>query len=240
MSTYREVAYMVLDGVKMSSDDSHFRLEHVLFLLDKFRTALLEQRYKDIKREIAESNYQTICLHLEVVEGFENDACGGLYLRSVEEIPDIVPISIPKVSSVDFFKGMLSFTNNERFKYIGRNKFLKNNIYTTIAPNKHLYLKAGNIQHFHLEQVRLRAVFEDSAGASELGCDDAECELLDRKFPLEEALISTLIDMVTKQLSGLTMQPKDRANNAADDTGDLANYVNNALKQKYMRDQVVE
>ena len=35
MSTYRQLTYMVLDELKIVSDDSHFQEEHVLFLLDK-------------------------------------------------------------------------------------------------------------------------------------------------------------------------------------------------------------
>lgn len=71
MSTYKELTYMVLDELKIVSDDSHFQEEHVLFLLDKYRAFLLAQRYKDIRKEIPESNYQTICVDLKQVNAID-------------------------------------------------------------------------------------------------------------------------------------------------------------------------
>ena len=63
--TWRQLVYMVLDEIKLTSDDSIINENHVIFLLNKYRTFLLKQRYSDIKKPIPESNYQTICLDLE-------------------------------------------------------------------------------------------------------------------------------------------------------------------------------
>ena len=81
MSKYRELVYMVLDELKLSSDDSYFTEDHIIFLLGKYRTLLLKQRYSDIKKPIPESNYQTICLNLVRVPAISGEPCeGGLYL----------------------------------------------------------------------------------------------------------------------------------------------------------------
>ena len=58
--TYREIVYSILDLLKQSSDDSFYTEEHVLFLVSKMRAAILKQTYANIKKEIPESNYQTI------------------------------------------------------------------------------------------------------------------------------------------------------------------------------------
>lgn len=50
MSTYRELVYLVLDELKLASDDSTFTEDHVVFLLNRYRTFLLKQRYSDIKK----------------------------------------------------------------------------------------------------------------------------------------------------------------------------------------------
>ena len=85
MSTYRELTHMVLDELKIISDDSHFQEEHVIFLLDKYRSLILKQKYEKEKKEMPESNYQTICLDLETIPSYEeSDICGGRgYLRSI-------------------------------------------------------------------------------------------------------------------------------------------------------------
>jgi len=51
--TYREIIYMCLDQVKLSSEDSYFTEDHVKFLLSKVRAAILEQKYSTIKREVS-------------------------------------------------------------------------------------------------------------------------------------------------------------------------------------------
>ena len=82
--TYKEIVYFVLDSLKLVSDDSHFTEAHVLFLADKMRAMLLKQRYSDIRKEIPESNYQTICVPVERTDAIDGKPCTGAdYLKSV-------------------------------------------------------------------------------------------------------------------------------------------------------------
>ena len=80
---WREAIYMVLDEIKGSSDDFTYTKEHIAFLLGKYRALLLKQRYSDIKKRIPESNYQTICLDLQVTDNIEGLPCAGSTLKSV-------------------------------------------------------------------------------------------------------------------------------------------------------------
>ena len=74
---------MTLDQLKLVSDDATYTVEHVLFLSNKYRSLLLKQSYSDIKKQIPESNYQTICLDLIEVPAISGEPCeGGNYLRS--------------------------------------------------------------------------------------------------------------------------------------------------------------
>ena len=136
MSKYSELVHLVLDELKLISDDSHFQQEHILFLLDKYRVFLIKQKYSDIKKEIPDSNLQTICVDLERANSINGSPCDGSdYLRSVQKIPLLSTVYNPKVSSLDYFRGNFSYVSRERFKYVGFNKFLKNQIYSTIAPD---------------------------------------------------------------------------------------------------------
>lgn len=225
MSTYNELTNLVLDELKLISDDSHIQQEHVISILDKYRAFILKQRYSDIKKEIPESNYQTICLDLENVPAFEDDNCSGSYLRSIQKIPNMLTIATPKISTMDFFSGDITYVSRERFKYAGANKYLKNIIYGTTAPNNHLYLKSANIQYSHLEKVKLTGIFENSSEVTELSCDGKEegkCDILDMEFPLEEGLIPTVIELIVKELSGTVYKPSDTENNANDDLNKVA------------------
>ena len=222
MSTYRELVYMCLDEIKGISDDFTYTEEHVMFMLSNYRAFLLKQRYSDIKKQIPESNYQTICLDLIEVPAVCGEPCeGSSYLRSKIKVPFIMQIGAPKVYPVNFYQGDIALISRDRMRYIGHNKFLQNMIYCSIAPDGYLYFKSSNPQFLYLEKVRFTAIFQDSMQASKLQCPDCNeapiCDILDSQFPIEDALIPPLIELIVRELSGASNNPTDNNNNAKDD-----------------------
>ena len=116
-----------------------------MFLLGKYRTFLIKQRYSDIKKQIPESNYQTICLDLIEVPAISGEPCeGGSYLRSKEKIPFLMKVGNPKVYPVDYYQGEITYVSRERMRYVGYNKYLSNIVYSSIAPDNYLYMKSFN------------------------------------------------------------------------------------------------
>lgn len=227
MSTYKELAYLVLDELKLSSDDATFNEEHVYFLLGKYRGFLLKQRYSDVKKDIPESNYQTVCLDLIEVPAIPDEECeGGSYLRSKETIPYLMKIGSPKVYPIDYFQGgNITLVSMQRMRYVGYNKWLPNIIYAAFGPDRHLYFKSGNPQFLYMQKARLTGIFEDPEKAAELECDrneESACDPMDAKFPLEEALIPQVIELVVKELSRPEYLPEDSKNNASDDLSGIA------------------
>lgn len=225
MSTYKEIVYSVLDEIKSISDDSFFTEDHVIFLAGKYRTFLLKQRYSDIKKQIPESNYQTICLDLIEVPAISGEPCeGGSYLRSKKKIPFLMKIGIPRVYPIDYYQGEITYVSRERMKYVGYNKYLQNIIYASIGPDNYLYFKSFNPQYLYLEKVRMTGVFEDPKAASELQCPDENgdttCDILDMTFPIEDSLVPPLIELVVKELLGAEYIKGDEKNNAKDDLPD--------------------
>lgn len=238
MATWRQMVYMVLDELKLISKDSVFTEDHTIFLLSKIRGMVLKQQYKDIKKEIAESNYQTICLNLIEVPTIIGEECeGGLYLKSAEKIPFILNISTPKIYTNNYFKGNITFISRERMEYVGYNKWLPNIIYASIGPDNYLYLKSFNPQCLYLEGIKLTGVFEDPEKVAKFECntDDSNCDILDKEFPLEEGLISIVIDTVVKVLSGAIYKPSDSTNNANDDLSDIMAFVRRNMKSNLQK-----
>lgn len=222
MSTYRELVYMCLDEIKGISDDFTYTEEHVMFMLSNYRAFLLKQRYSDIKKQIPESNYQTICLDLIEVPAVCGEPCeGSSYLRSKIKVPFIMQIGAPKVYPVNFYQGDIALISRDRMRYVGHNKFLQNMIYCSIAPDGYLYFKSSNPQFLYLEKVRFTAIFQDSIQASKLQCPDCNetpiCDILDSQFPIEDALIPPLIELIVRELSNASNNPTDNNNNAKDD-----------------------
>ena len=218
--TYREIVYACLDILKLTSDDSLYTEEHIIFLANKARTLLLKQRYSDIKKRIPESNYQTICLDLEKVQNIQDLSCQGSSLRTVQEVPYLMKIGNPKVYPQNYYLGEITYISRERMRYVGYNKYLQNIIYCSLAPDNHLYFKSSNPQHLYLKKVQVTGIFEDIQNASQLECSDnnSQCQdILDKTFPLEEALVQPLIEIVVKQLGPPVDLPQDQENDAQDD-----------------------
>lgn len=225
MSKYSELVYMVLDEVKGMSDDFTYTEDHVIFLLDKYRGFLLKQRYSDIKKQIPESNYQTICLDLIQVPAINGEPCeGGTYLRSNIKVPFLMQIGNPRVYPTDYYQGDITYVSRDRMRYVGHNKYLKNIIYCSIGPDRYLYFKSSNPQFLYLEKVRFTGIFQDSKEASKYQCSEENnvCDIMDNDFPIEDALVPPLIELVVKELSNATYRPKDTDNNAHDDLEGLA------------------
>lgn len=237
-TTYRELVYACLDLLKLTSDDSSFNEEHIMFLLGKYRGMLLKQQYKDVKKEIPESNFQTLCLDLIQVPAITGEPCeGGTYLRSKEKIPFLMNISTPRVYTEDFYQGDITYVSRERMKYVGYNRWLPNIIYASIGPDNYLYFKSFNPQYLYLEEVRLTGIFEDPEKAAEFECDKSKdsCDILDMTFPLEEALIPQVIQLVVNELTGSIYKPRDGENNASDDLSELAAFIRNNVKSNLQK-----
>ena len=223
MAKYKEIVSMVLDELKVTSDDSIYTEEHIVFLAGRYRTFLLKQRYySDLKKQIPESNYQTLCLSLEQVEVIEGLPCeGGYYLRTTKPVPDLMPFGVTRIyPSGSYYKGNIEFVTKDRFKFTGHNKWLQNIIYATLDPDGRIYLTSQNPQFMYLQQATLTGIFEDAEKASELECDKdgntRECDILDRDFPIEDALVAPLIELITHELSPSVAAPEDKENNAND------------------------
>ena len=213
---------MCLDELKLMSDDANFNEDHIAFLCGKYRSFLLKQRYyTDIKKAISESNYQTICLDLIEVPAISGEVCeGGSYLRSKDKIPVTLMIGNPRVYPIDYYQGEIAYVSRDRMRYVGYNKWMKNIIYCSIAPDGYLYFKSWNPQFLYLEKVKFTAIFEDANEVSNLTCDGDEgttCDLMDRIFPIEEALVPPLIELVVNELRKAEYAPSDENNNADDD-----------------------
>lgn len=222
--TYSEIIYMCMDQLKLSSDDSFYTKDHILFLMVKLRSFLLKQRYSDLRKPIPDSDYQSICLDLIEVPAISGEPCeGSPYLRSKNKVPTTMMIGNPRVYPMDFYQGEITYISRDRMRYAGYNKFLRNIIYCSKAPDGYLYFKSWNPQFLYLERIRFSAIFEDAKEASELACPEENgtiCRLEDKEFPLEDSLVPPLIELVVKELRGPEFMKKDEDNNAEDNLPD--------------------
>lgn len=237
--TFRQIAYIISDFSKTISDDSIINIDHIVFLISKYRNYILNQYFaNNAKKEISDANYQTICVPLEKSNS-GLDFCGkGLILKSKAKIPYTLTIGSKSIyPPAGFMYGNIELVNNIRFKYVGNNKFFKNTIYATIGPDNYLYLKSASSDFRYLKEVRITALFTDVEDAARLDCDtcNSECDPLDNRFPLEDSYLPLLMKLVVQDVVGASWRLKDDENNATDDLATFAQliqrYANNAFKK---------
>ena len=227
----KEIIYSCLDLSKAAtSDDSYITEELVLFLCRKYRALLIkkEQDKKAATETMDTFEQQQICLDLEKVPAIDGEPCtGGYYLRTTQPIPKILEGTQPQVYPIDYYQGTnISYISKDRMRYVGTNKYLQNIIYSSIAPNLHLYLKSSNPQFLYLKKIRLSATFEDLEEVAPLLCDedggDKSCDVMEMDFPIREYLVPILIDLVVNELVGAEYKPEDERNNAKDDLNNMS------------------
>lgn len=249
MSKYSELVFLVNDLLKLVSDDSTFTEDHIIYMLDTTRSYLLKQKYeKDARNPVSEANYQTIKAELEAVTGMYG-CCfsNSVQYRTKKKVPTLMNIGTIKVYTSNMFNFVFQFVSRERFEFVGHNAWTKNFIYCTIGDDGHLYIKVDVncikcIQHINC--LYIRGVFENASEVFEYSLSDntcvvgegLSCNRLDNVFPIEEALIYNLIEVVTNKLAQAVYKPSDPYNNAADDLASIQQFIRNAMKDRFVKD----
>jgi hypothetical protein len=167
-------------------------------------------------------------LDLEAIQAIEGLPCdGGYYLRTTKPLPPMLPFGNTRFyTASNYYTGDISFVSKDRFKYVGHNKWLQNTIYACLDPNGRIYLNSTNPQFLYLKEAKMTAIFENAEEASDLECNNQEeskCDILERDFPIEDALVAPLVELIVKELAPSVAVQEDNLNNAADDRSTQSN-----------------
>lgn len=223
---------MILDEIKLLSDDTYYTEDHIIYLINKYRAQVLEKKYIQQKDSIPESNYQTIVLDLELITT-QADSCDeeAIHLRSIKELPVLLPVGKTSVYASDYYQSaIITYITRDRMKYVGHNKFLKNILYCSMHPDRHLYFKTINEDYLGLRKVYVTGLFEDPTALL-----DNDEDVLDAIAPIEEGLIPIIINSVLKELLGAAYRPKDPENNAKDDLSNIMAFIRNNMKNNLQK-----
>ena len=232
--TWRELVYMITDITKQLSDDSNFNEDHIIMLCSKYRNYILNQQYLSHKKTVADADYQIVQIPLAP---YDLEICPNeMVLRSTKPVSFTMTIGEKSIYPTDIIhsRSRIVLVPQNRFAYSG-NKYSKNIIYAMIGADNHLYLKSVNPNFKYLKSVTIKALFEDIQQMSLLDAESCGCDIMDVRFPLEDAWVNTLINLVVNDLiRGINML-RDQDNDANDDSDQLARqislYTNNAFKR---------
>ena len=242
MYTYNHVVYMILDYLKIASDDAYYTPDHIIFLLNKYRAYVLKSKYENSSDTPSDTNYQTLHIEFKEKDRIEDQECSGSYLVSKGVLPDSLNIGSPMFAGKDLFQGDISFVTPIRFKYVGFNKWMRNITYATFEGGK-IYMKSCNPLAYYLKEGTYRDIFTDPLEAAALTGEypvdeNGElCNPMEVEFPLEDNLLPLLMQYVVKELSGASYKPRDTENNADDDLSKLASFIRSYVKSP-LRQQI--
>lgn len=236
MTTWRELVYMVLDLLKIHSDDSKFTEDHVVFLLSKYRAFVLNQskanKNNNGNKELSKSNYQSFTVELSSnTSSAEHANNKWLYLKSDYEIPNILDIENISISPLNYFDGDITYVSKERFKFVGHNRFLSNIIYATIGLDNFVYLKCRKETPI-IDSIEINAIFENP---KEVGGYSSYDSMMDSLFPVDESLVPSILELVLKDLTSGLYKPSDNINDAADALSDLAGFLRRNMKSQFQK-----
>ena len=240
MATFAQVAYAIQDLAKVASDDSLLTMGHIRFLMAAMRNAIVSQRgYK-----AAEADYQTICVPLQ--DATEGACDSRVTLRSAVAVPPILRAGIPQAMPP---AGLMASTHlmlvdRAKLPFVGHNKWHRSLSYAALDGDR-LVVTGQDGALAYMPKVRLRAIFDDVEAAAAMECDDNcdmdPCDTDARRFPLQDAMLPSLISACVQEVTRAAWQPRDDANNANDDMSTfaqaLAKYTNTAFKNNARRQQ---
>ena len=138
--TYRDIVYAIFDECKVISDDALLEVEHVIHICHKYRGLLFTQKYKGKKVEIPFAYYQRLNVY------FDTSYSDGSTYQSFKRIPNILDITNLWQYTFVHNDGMrsenLNLINPQRFKNVGYNKWLRNQVYITIDLDNYMYARS--------------------------------------------------------------------------------------------------
>lgn len=210
----------ILERLQVYSDDSEISPLHISFLIDEARKMFIKQKYSKANKHIPAFLFQKINLELD----FEDDN----EFSSIDTILS-TKIAIPTLIENSVINSMImidngSYTNVkfilidlDRFPYVGYNRLLPDVVYVTIGYDYKLKLKGLANRYKLLENIRLRAIFEDPKSAWELSTEyDSNVDYLDVEYPIDSDMGVLISDLIIKQLVDKLKIPIDLNNNASE------------------------
>lgn len=217
--TFRELVYMCLDEVKLASDDAYITEDHVLFLISKYRSLALRQKYDKINTPPDDSNFQEIAVKIKA----KQDA-------SEEEVLNLISIGTPRVYTYNTdtkYQNDFPYVTKHRFKFVGHNTYLSTINYCTINTRNKLQIQKP-ISNTQDTTVYIWAIFDDVLKSTTYNTNE---DVLDMECPIESSLVPVVQEMVVNDILSVAYRPQDTINNGADDLSRIGNTSRNKRKK---------
>lgn len=222
MSTLNEIVYSVREAYRLYSDDGAISNEYIAYKIETTRAMLISQRFSSRSFIIPNILRQHFYMSLELSDDNEFISGNGSILRTVDPIQiPLEPFNFSKnirITSGSYSDVSFTFVDNNRFSFVGRSKWVQNQIYVTLGTDFRLYFTSNNPKVKMIDKIKLSMVtaIPEAAYPSSVAYDPA-IPFEDTQYPLNAELIVELTDIVLKQLTTNLQVKEDKTNDAQND-----------------------
>lgn len=222
--TKNEMIFTVFEKLKIQSDDTNLSQELVSSLLDTKRAMLIKQQYSAKPWHMPKEVKQELCMSLKLVDNVNGYSCAGKMLQTNFVLPSSIKVKGKEgpllVRKEDNSVIAVNIISTERIPFLFSNKFTAMLTYAAVDYDGKLVIISGDNKIKFLQQVKVTDVYEAPELAFAYECSvSANVDVWDVEYPVEVAMIDTIINMVVQDLSRTLQLPTDEQNNATDDRG---------------------
>jgi hypothetical protein len=222
----REIIFTVFEKLNIISDDTDITQSLVSSLIDTKRAMLIKQQYGKTGWHLPIEVKQELCMSLQLVNSVDGYTCAGKVLTTSMSLPRSIKIKGKEgpllVRKLDGGEIAISVVPIERIPFLFSNKFTQHLMYCAVDLDRKIYLMSMDNKHKFLKEIKVTDVFEQPGVAREMECKYTPgIEEYDDDYPIETAMVDTVIDMIVKELSQSIMLPEDNNNDSSDDREDM-------------------
>lgn len=221
MATLKEIRYSIREAFALYGDDDNISNEYIDYKIHTTRAMLLAQRFSSRSFIVPNIIRQHFYHDLALSEGNEFVNGIGTILATTTEIQrPLEPFNLKnniRITSGSYSDINFTFVDNNRFPYVGINKWNSQQIYATIGTDWKIYFTSMNPRIKLLERIKLSLVAANPETAYPYTIDYNPSVSFDEiTYPLNDELIVELTDIIIKQLTVNLMAKEDKVNDSQD------------------------
>lgn len=205
-----KLIYAIKEYLRDYSDDYKYPDLYIKQLIEDKRVALIKEKMKQFTSIPSHEWFSNITLDLERVDR----PLGQLLLKSTKPVPKIINVVfngllVDSVSPIDQIGRPFRFTTRKLSSYYQYENFVRPMSY--IDYDNYLYVVSEDVAFQRLQQVILRACFEDTEQLKEFD------ENIDKNYPLSYGDADLIYkDILNELINGINI-PEDKLNDGKPD-----------------------
>lgn len=203
MSTKRKLIYDIRERLELTTSSDEWTDEYLGHLVDLKRAMLLRERMNQNKPFDYYRCGQLIEVNVALQERIPFEV-GSTRITSLEQIPDIIGVDYLnryiKVTSRDYDNINFNYICSDRFRYVGENRYMQDQVYATVDVDNKLKLKSGANIEKNIRKMHMFAIFSEPEEAYKLLWNKkSSLDFEDTEYPLDDRLEMLAIELIIKE-----------------------------------------